>query len=484
MSVSLLAANAANAANVTDPDLGPFGDDPFWLILLKAVAVFAFLLLMTLFAIVFERKVVARMQQRLGPNRHGPKGWLQSMADGVKLMLKEDIIPVLADRPVFILAPIISAVPAFLAFAVIPFGPEVSIFGEKTTLQLADLPVSVLFVLAVASLGVYGLILSGWSSGSTYPLLGSLRSAAQIISYEVAMGLAFVAVFLYSGTLSTSGIVERQENWWYIALFPSFVIYCIAMVGETNRTPFDLPEAEGELVGGFHTEYSSIKFAFFFLAEYINMVTVSAVATTLFLGGWQPPPIPGLSGLDSGWIPVIWFVLKLMAFMFFFIWLRGTLPRLRYDQFMTFGWKVLIPAGLVWVLAIATLRTYQDNVTNRQPWIIGFGIVFVILLLIALIDPGAARHQRELEETERIRQEEAPSLDRIPWPPHSPTPPSPALVAAESGSATTVVTATPGARRSGQTGAEADTGDADTMNSEATTVPDVISAGTRPRQES
>ncbi|WP_235433257.1 NADH-quinone oxidoreductase subunit NuoH, partial [Protofrankia coriariae] len=278
------------AAGATDPDLAVFGDDPFWLILLKAVAVFAFLLLTTLFAIVFERKVVARMQQRVGPNRHGPKGWLQSLADGVKLMLKEDIIPVLADRPVFILAPIVSAIPAFLAFAVIPFGPEVSIFGEHTNLQLADLPVAVLFVLAASSLGVYGLILSGWASGSTYPLLGSLRSAAQIISYEVAMGLSFVAVFLNSGTLSTSGIVEGQSHWWNVVLVPSFIIYCIAMVGETNRTPFDLPEAEGELVGGFHTEYSSIKFAFFFLAEYINTVTVSAVATTLFLGGWQPPP--------------------------------------------------------------------------------------------------------------------------------------------------------------------------------------------------
>ena len=405
------------AANVGEPDLGPFGDDPFWLILLKAVAVFAFLLVTTLFAIVFERKVVARMQQRIGPNRHGPKGWLQSLADGVKLMLKEDIIPVLADKPVFILAPIISAVPAFLAFAVIPFGPEVSIFGERTNLQLADLPVGLLYILAVASLGVYGLILSGWSSGSTYPLLGSLRSAAQIISYEVAMGLSFVAVFIYSGTLSTSGIVASQADWWYIALFPSFVIYGIAAVGEVNRTPFDLPEAEGELVGGFHTEYSSIKFAFFFLAEYINMITVSAVATTLFLGGWQPPPIPGLSGLDHGWFPILWFVIKLLAFLFVFIWLRGTLPRLRYDQFMSFGWKVLIPAGVVWVMAIATLRVYQEHVTDRTPWIVGFGIVFGILLIVALIDPGAAKQQRLAEEEEQRRRETAPSLDRIPWPP-------------------------------------------------------------------
>ncbi|ABW15431.1 NADH dehydrogenase (quinone) [Parafrankia sp. EAN1pec] len=407
------------AANVGDPDMSVLTDDPFWLILIKAVAVFAFLLVMTLFSIVFERKVVAKMQQRVGPNRHGPRGWLQSLADGVKLMLKEDIIPTLADKPIFILAPVISAVPAILAFACIPFGPEVSIFGERTTLQLADLPVSVLYLLAAASLGVYGLILAGWSSGSTYPLLGSLRSAAQIISYEVAMGLAFVAVFVYAGTLSTAGIVQSQHDWWYIALLPSFILYCIAMVGETNRTPFDLPEAEGELVGGFHTEYSSIKFAFFFLAEYINMVTVSAIATTLFLGGWQPPPIPGLSGLDHGWYPLIWFVIKLLLFIFVFIWLRGTLPRLRYDQFMAFGWKVLIPVGLVWVLAVATFRAYQEHVSDRTPWLIGFGVVVGVLLVVAIIDPGAARAQREQEEAERERAESAPSLDRIPWPPPS-----------------------------------------------------------------
>ncbi|WP_018505168.1 NADH-quinone oxidoreductase subunit NuoH [Parafrankia discariae] len=442
------------AANTGDPDMSVLTDDPFWLILIKAVAVFAFLLVMTLFSIVFERKVVAKMQQRVGPNRHGPRGWLQSLADGVKLMLKEDIIPTLADKPVFVLAPIISAVPAILAFACIPFGPEVSIFGERTTLQLADLPVSVLYLLAAASIGVYGLILAGWSSGSTYPLLGSLRSAAQIISYEVAMGLAFVAVFIYAGTLSTAGIVQSQHDWWYIALLPSFILYCIAMVGETNRTPFDLPEAEGELVGGFHTEYSSIKFAFFFLAEYINMVTVSAIATTLFLGGWQPPPIPGLSGLDHGWYPLIWFVIKLLLFIFVFIWLRGTLPRLRYDQFMAFGWKVLIPVGLVWVLAVATFRAYQEHVSDRTPWLIGFGVVVGVLLVVAIIDPGASRAQREQEEAERERAESAPSLDRIPWPPPSDGATRALAGRAAAGSAgggdkgnTTVIPAGPGPRQ-------------------------------------
>ncbi|MEX5631086.1 NADH-quinone oxidoreductase subunit NuoH [Parafrankia sp. FMc2] len=434
------------AANMGDPDTSVLTDDPFWLILIKAVAVFAFLLVMTLFAIVFERKVVAKMQQRVGPNRHGPRGWLQSLADGVKLMLKEDIIPALADKPIFILAPVISAVPAFLAFACIPFGPEVSIFGERTLLQLADLPVSVLYLLAAASVGVYGLILAGWSSGSTYPLLGSLRSAAQIISYEVAMGLAFVAVFIYAGTLSTAGIVQSQHDWWYVALLPSFILYVIAMVGETNRTPFDLPEAEGELVGGFHTEYSSIKFAFFFLAEYINMVTVSAIATTLFLGGWQPPPIPGLSGLDHGWFPLIWFVAKLLLFIFVFIWLRGTLPRLRYDQFMAFGWKVLIPVGLVWVVAVATFRAYQEHVTDRTPWLIGFGVVVGILLIVAIIDPGAGRAQREQEEAERERAESAPSLDRIPWPPPSGGPATGVLAGRDKGN-TTVIPAGSGPRQ-------------------------------------
>ncbi|OHV41719.1 MULTISPECIES: NADH-quinone oxidoreductase subunit NuoH [Pseudofrankia] len=410
VSTVLLAAGSTGA----DPDLSRFGSDPFWLVLIKGVAVFAFLMIMTLFGIVFERKVVARMQVRLGPNRHGPKGWLQSLFDGVKLMLKEDIIPALADRPVFLLAPLVSVIPALIAFAVIPFGPEVSIFGHHTMLQLADLPVGVLYLLSAASLGVYGLILSGWSSGSTYPLLGSLRSAAQIISYEIAMGLAFVAVFMYSGTLSTSGIVESQHDWWYIALFPSFVIYMISMVGETNRTPFDLPEAEGELVGGFLTEYSSIKFAFFYLAEYVNLVTVSAVMTTLFLGGWQPPPIPGLSGLDHGWVPLIWFIVKLLIVMFFFVWLRGTLPRLRYDQFMSFGWKILIPVGLVWVLFIAALRTMRDNNTSGlRPWLIAVAVILG-LFVVAEFAFGGRRGADDDEDEEDVGP---PSLERIPWPP-------------------------------------------------------------------
>jgi len=236
------------------PDVPGFGGTPFWIVLIKVVGVFVFLVVMTLFAIVFERKVVGRMQNRIGPNRTGPWGTLQSLADGMKLAFKEEVIPVLADKPVYFLAPILSAVPAFLAFSVIPFGPVVSMFGHETPLQLTDLPVGVLVVFACSSLGVYGIVLSGWASGSTYPLLGSLRSAAQMISYEVAMGLSFVAVFLFAGSMSTSRIVFEQRHLWnVIPLVVSFLVYAVAVVGETNRAPFDLAEAESELVGGFHT---------------------------------------------------------------------------------------------------------------------------------------------------------------------------------------------------------------------------------------
>src|SRR3954467_13064037 len=287
---------------------------------------------MTLFAIVFERKVVARMQQRIGPNRVGPRGYLQSLADGLKLAFKEDIMPVLADKPVYFIAPVIAAIPAFLAFSVIPLGPTVSLFGHRTPLQLTDAPIGVLVVLACSAMGVYGIVLAGWASGSTYPLLGGLRSAAQVVSYEIAMGLSIVAVFLYAGSMSTSEIVAAQADGtslsvfgldvtgpgWFAVLLPvSFIVYVVAVVGETNRAPFDLPEAESELVGGFHTEYSSLKFALFFLAEYINMGTVSALCTTLFFGGWRAPwPISLWDGANSGWFPVLWFTAKILLLLF------------------------------------------------------------------------------------------------------------------------------------------------------------------------
>jgi len=368
-----------------------FGHEPFWVVALKAGLIFVLLVLYTLFNIWFERKVVARMQHRIGPNVHGPFGLLQSLADGVKLALKEDLFPAAADKVVYVLAPIIATVPAFLAWAVIPFGPEARIpFTDVTTpLQLTDLPVGVLYILAVTSIGVYGIVLAGWSSNSTYALLGGMRSSAQMISYEVAMGLSFVAVFIYAGSMSTSEIVAAQEHtWFFLPLLPSFLIYVIAMVGETNRAPFDLPEAEGELVGGFHTEYSSLKFALFFLAEYVNMVTVSALATTLFLGGWRAPF--GIAhvwpGANEGYWPVMWFLGKTLVFIFGFVWLRGTLPRMRYDQFMSFGWKVLIPVSLGWIVVVALVRRLKaDGMLDQDVLIwaaVAAGVVFLLTFLV------------------------------------------------------------------------------------------------------
>ncbi|MGH8968752.1 MAG: NADH-quinone oxidoreductase subunit NuoH [Actinomycetes bacterium] len=415
-----------------------FGTDPWWLVIGKAVFVFVFLVLTTLFTIWWERRVVARMQHRIGPNRVGPFGLLQSLADGIKLALKEDIIPKAADRAVFILAPVLSATPAFMAFAVIPFGPQVSIAGHQTNLQLTDLPVAVLYILAVASVGIYGIVLAGWSSGSTYPLLGGLRSTAQLISYEVAMGLSFVGVFLYAGSMSTSEIVAAQGPFWYaVVLFPSFLIYVISMVGETNRAPFDLPEAEGELVGGFHTEYSSLKFALFFLAEYINMVTVSALATTLFLGGWHAPW--GVSsiwaGANSGWWPMLWFTVKLLAFLFFFIWLRGTLPRMRYDQFMALGWKWLIPGSLAWLLLVATFRAVnaEYDVQTRDLAIYVGGAALVAIALTFVWDMMAAR-RGDSEPAEPAEAEFDPMAGGHPVPPMpgQSLPPTPALTGSAS----------------------------------------------------
>jgi NADH-quinone oxidoreductase subunit H len=254
--------------------------------------------------------------------------------------------------------------------------------------------VAVLFVLAMSSVGVYGIVLAGWASGSPYSLLGALRSAAQVISYEIAMGLAFVAVFLYAGSLSTSAIVRAQQHEWYAWLLPvSFVIYLFTMVGETNRLPFDLPEGEGELVAGYHTEYSSMKFAMFYLAEYINMITVSALATTLFLGGWRAPwPLSLWSGANSGWWPLLWFVIKVYIFLFCYIWLRGTLPRVRYDQLMAIGWKVLIPVSIVWILLIATVRAWRLDTHSTAPYVV-FGLVIVLIMVLAWMWDSAAQQR-------------------------------------------------------------------------------------------
>ena len=372
--------------------------DPGWIILVKGLLIFIVCVLATLMSVWGERRLVARMQQRMGPNRVGPFGLIQALADGVKLALKEDLIPKAADRIVFVIAPIISATTCFMAFAVIPLSGKVNLFGHETVMQMTDIPVGVLYVFAIASVGVYGIVLAGWSSGSTYPLLGGLRSSAQVISYEVAMGLSLVAVFIYAGSMSTAEIVSAQDQWWFcVTLFPSFVIYAISMVGETNRAPFDLAEAEGELVGGFHTEYSSLKFALFFLAEYVNIVAVSALATTLFLGGYRA--LPGLGFTESwlgGWFTVIWFLAKVVFFFFIFVWLRGTLPRLRYDQFMKFGWKVLIPFSLLWILIVSTLRVLSQQGAPRSALIgFSFGIVLLVLAGSSLFESSKKRRERE-----------------------------------------------------------------------------------------
>jgi NADH-quinone oxidoreductase subunit H len=395
------------------------GADPGWLILVKALIVFAVCVLLTLMSVWGERRIVARMQQRPGPNRVGPFGLIQALADGVKLALKEDIIPTAADKIVFIIAPIISATTCFMSFAVIPITGEVTMFGRQTAMQLTDISVGVLYILAVASVGVYGIVLAGWSSGSTYPLLGGLRSSAQVISYEIAMGLSLVAVFIYAGSMSTSEIVAAQTSWWYaIVLFPSFAIFAISMVGETNRAPFDLAEAEGELVGGFHTEYSSLKFALFFLAEYVNIVTVSALATTLFLGGYHAPP--GLGFTENwlgGWFTAIWFLLKVVSFFFVFVWLRGTLPRLRYDQFMQFGWKVLIPASILWILIVATLRVLS---LENAPTAVVIAFASTVIFIIMAINVGFENVKKKKEsavpdgDNKSVPNFAVPSLPTLP----------------------------------------------------------------------
>jgi NADH-quinone oxidoreductase subunit H len=387
-----------------DPTLKDFGHDPWWLILIKVVVAFIFGMGMTLIGVWYERRVVARMAVRPGPNQVGPLGLLQTLADGIKGMLKEDLLPRAADKVVFFFAPTISAICALTALSVIPFGPMVSIFGHWTPLQVTDIPVAVLVVLACSSMGVYGIVLGGWASGSTYPLLGGLRSSAQMISYEVAMGLSIGAVFMTAGTMSTSGIVAAQAGgnqvgwnifgwhptapaWYAILLIPSFLIFLVSSFGETNRAPFDLPEAESELVAGYMTEYSSIKFLLYMLSEYVAMVAMSSIITTLFLGGWRAPwPITAFwSGANSGWWPLLWFLAKVVLLLFVFVWVRATLPRLRYDQFMRLGWKILLPINLVWILLLAGLRVVQaGQVSGRDRWFVVGGAVVAVLLVTLL----------------------------------------------------------------------------------------------------
>ena len=364
----------------------------------KVIAVFLLLLLATLLVIWFERKVIADMQARIGPNRWGPFGLLQTLADGIKLFFKEDFRPSTADRWTYAIAPVAAMVPAFLAFAVVPLGDTIEVGGRKIDLILTDLNIAILYVLAMGSLGVYGVVLAGWASGSKYPLLGGIRSTAQMISYEIALGLSLVPIALVAGSLSTVDIVADQTeslvvfgrevsflpNWYIVTQWPAFAIFMIAGIAETNRAPFDLPEAETELVAGFHTEYSGIRFAMFFLGEYIHVVAISAMAVTLFFGGWHGPRFGFLP-----WIwPLLWFTIKTTLFVYLFVWLRATLPRLRYDRLMWLGWKRLIPAALGWIIVTAFVNT--EGVPRSWTYAT-FAVLFLVLMLwIGRGDPRLA----------------------------------------------------------------------------------------------
>jgi NADH-quinone oxidoreductase subunit H len=379
------------------------------IVLAKVLIVFALLMVAVMFMIWFERKQIAMMQNRMGPTVAGPKGLLQTLADGVKLFFKEDLVPENADRKVFKLAPYLALVPAFLTFTIVPLGGvfnrdkggAVEIAGHHTFLQVADPPIGLLFFLAMSSIAVYGVMLAGWSSGSKYPLLGAVRASAQMVSYEAALGLAAAAVFLKSGSLSTHDIVAGQwslRDWNVLATgFVPFIIFLIAGTAELNRPPFDLVEAEQELVGGFHTEYSSIRFAMFFLAEFMNVITMSAIMVTLFFGG------PNGFLFGPSWLkailPTFWFMAKLFCFLFSFVWFRGTLPRFRYDQLMDLGWKVLIPLALFWFVMLGAMEVASDNGWNR---IAVVPIAIVVLLAGTALLLGANRSARLGREREEV----------------------------------------------------------------------------------
>jgi NADH-quinone oxidoreductase subunit H len=399
-----------------DPLLeGSFGIEVVLIVLLKTLVAFGLLLIGVIFMIWFERKVIADLQNRVGPNKAGPWGLLQTLADGLKLIMKEDLIPDRADRRVFILAPFLSAVPAFVTFSVVPIAGGfdgdhdgvVSLFGHETYLQLADPPIGVLLILALSSIAVYGVMLAGWSSGSKYPLLGAVRGTAQMVSYEAALGLATVAVVMMAGSLSTHDIVLTQAGdgydlfgaipiprWNIIAtgLVP-FVVFFIAATAELNRPPFDLVEAEQELVGGFHTEYSSFRFALFYLAEFMNTITWSAIIVTLFLGGPAGPVLVGPAWLWGA----IWFMVKLFVFLFIFVWIRATLPRIRYDQLMNIGWKALIPLALGWILLLGAINIGRDEGWNMGV-VVGVSFAVLVVAWLALSTAVEVAHRRRASE--------------------------------------------------------------------------------------
>ena len=380
---------------------------PLLIIILKVVAIFAIGLLVTMFMVWFERKAIAGMQNRIGPNKAGPWGLLQTLADGIKLFFKEDLLPDRADRFVFKLAPYLAFVPAFLVWSVIPLGGDfsdgkngiVTWFGEQTRVQLADPPVGILLVLALSSIAVYGIMLAGWSSGSKYPLLGSVRASAQMVSYEAALGLSIATVLLLAGTLSTSGIVANQDgfaNWHVVSTgVVPFIIFLLAATAELNRPPFDLVEAEQELVGGFNTEYSSIRFGLFFLAEFMNTVTMSGIIVTLFWGGPQGLfDIPVIPGAIEG---TIWFIAKVLLFLYVYVWFRATLPRFRYDQLMDLGWKILIPMSLGWFMLMAALRLGRDQDWNQAVVAIVSAIVLIVCAGLISVAMKVSRANRERE---------------------------------------------------------------------------------------
>ncbi len=336
----------------------------FIIILVKVLVVFAATLFTVLIMVYAERRVSAFMQGRLGPNRVGPQGLLQPIADGIKFLMKEDIIPAGVDKPIFILAPAILLIPALMTFAVIPFGSDIILFGRQIPLQVADVNIGILYVLALTSIGVYGIVLAGWSSNNKYSLLGGLRSSAQLISYELAMGLAVVSIILLSGSLKLNDIVGDQQGHflsWNVFKQPlAFLIFLVAVYAETNRLPFDLSEAEQELVGGYHTEYSSMKFAMFFMAEYANMITAAALTVTIFFGGWDVPFVNEAAlGVWGAMLSVTSFILKMGFFLFLFIWVRWTFPRFRYDQLMKLGWKVMLPLALFNIFVTAGYLTIK-----------------------------------------------------------------------------------------------------------------------------
>ena len=374
-------------------------NDPIWLSIVKIVVVFVVLLGWTIFNVWFERRLLGRMQNRQGPIMNGPFGLGQALGDGLKLLFKEDFRPAKTDGIVFNLAPYLTGLAAFTMWSVIPLGGQVTIFGHQTYLQIAQLPVSVIFIVAIAGLGIYGLVLAGWSGSGTYSLFGSMRATAQLISYEVAMGLAIVAVAMYAGSMSTNDIVNSQAStmqfgsfsvpipgWYAILLIPSCITYIISMFGETNRLPFDLAECESELLSGHITDYSGFRYAIYFLAEYINVATVSAVATTLFFGGYRAPwPFNVLWGgmFDQGWWTLLWFVLKVQILIFIVVWARAALPRFRYDHFMSLGWKALIPINLVWIMLIALYRKARAGAMSwTVPAVVSVVVALIILLII------------------------------------------------------------------------------------------------------